>query len=437
MEELQPEARRHLTRNYVLGVLNGGIFSFGDALQDTNLVLSVFVSRLSGSNVLVGFLQPIRLGGWFLPQLLLSGHVQGAPAKLPYYRLAAAARISAAFGLAIAALTVRHSGLLLVLIFLFLAAFSLMGGLSGIAFMDIVAKTIPSRSRGRYFAWRMFLGGVLALGGSFIIRHVLSQSSGLSFPTNYGVLFLLGAVAIAVSMTAFALVREPADGKVQPRASLLHQLRRASSLPRRDHNYRNFLLARIFLMVAEIASPFYIIYASSVMGLPASLAGTYLLVSTVASVSSTYFWGQMSDRTGNRAVIRLVCALGAGAPALGLAALPLSHLWSAQAQVLSSLVFGAVFVLLGVSRTGMTMGGMAFLLDVAPPDDRPIYLGFTNTLIGVASLANVFGGVLIEAFSYQALFALALVLYLVAGVAISRAAEPRGLQAAEEGAALA
>ncbi len=424
VEELHPDVTRHLRRNFILGVANGGIFSLGDALQDTNLVLSVFVNRLSGSNVLVGFLQPVRLGGWFLLQLLLSARVQGARDKLPYYRVGATIRSASAVALAIAAWMVRDQGLLLPLMFLFLATFSLAGGLSGIAFTEVVAKTIPSRMRGSFFAWRMFTGGVLALAGSFLVRYMLDDSRQATFPRNYAVLFTLAALAISISMAAFGFVKEPTDGTSQPRVGIGAQLRRARSLPSQNPSFRNFLLARIFIMLAEIASPFYIIYAKSALGLPTAIAGTYLIVSTVSNIASTYLWGQVSDRIGNRAVIRLVCLLGGMAPLLALAAAPINRHWGGSPG-LTVVTLGLVFVLLGVSRTGMNMGGMTFLLDVAPANDRTIYIGFTNTLVGIASLVTILGGVVVDALGYVVLFSLAVVLYVAAGVAITGAAEPR------------
>ena len=206
--ELQPLARRHLRRNFTLGVLNGALFAFGDALQDANLVLSVFINRLTGSSLLVGLLQPVRLGGWYLPQLFVSCRMQAAERKLPYYRLGTVFRASAALGVGLSVLLVHDPRLLLPLIFLLLAIFSLSGGLSGIAYANLVAKTIPSRRRGSFAAWRIFTGGLLALGGSFLARYLIGGGAGLTFPSNFGLLLLIGGLGIASGMAAYAFVIE-------------------------------------------------------------------------------------------------------------------------------------------------------------------------------------------------------------------------------------
>jgi MFS family permease len=195
------------------------------------------------------------------------------------------------------------------------------------------------------------------------------------------------------------------------------------ALARRHPDFRNFMVVRVLLMVAEIASPFYIIYARATLGLPEAMAGTYLTVATVANVLSTYGWGSLSDRTGNRAVLRLVCLISWLPPLLALAMGPLSLVWGATWP--SLVAFGLIFALLGASRTGVFIGGLNYLLDLAPADDRSIYIGLTNTVVGVASFAAALGGVIVEVLGYSPLFVLTFALYVAATAFIARTAEPR------------
>jgi hypothetical protein len=77
-------AQRHLRRNFSFGVLNGVFFSLFGALLDPSLVLSWFVSQLTTSNFLIGLIMPIQNGGWFLPQLVMSGCLQSRREKSPF-----------------------------------------------------------------------------------------------------------------------------------------------------------------------------------------------------------------------------------------------------------------------------------------------------------------------------------------------------------------
>ena len=258
-------AQRHLRRNFSLGVLNGALFNFFSALLDPSLVLSWFVSQLTTSSFLIGLIVPIQSGGWFLPQLVVSSYLQRRQRKLPFYTYMAGVRVAMWGLITLAVFLVEDSSVLLVVFFILLTAHSLAAGLSGICFVDIVAKAIPSTRRGTFFGLRLFLGGLLALGGSLLVKYILDEQRGLAFPDNYAILFLLSFFAAIAGLVAFSLVVEPVEPVNEERVPLARQFRRAWDLPRRDKNYRRFLTMRLLLMAAEIATPFYIIYAKRVL----------------------------------------------------------------------------------------------------------------------------------------------------------------------------
>src|SRR5947208_17191230 len=84
-----------IRRNYRLGVINGVLFALGDSLSSAGLVLALLVRQLGGSLALVGLLPALQIGGFLLPQMLVGGRLQAMPYKLPLYRRAAVARMSA------------------------------------------------------------------------------------------------------------------------------------------------------------------------------------------------------------------------------------------------------------------------------------------------------------------------------------------------------
>jgi len=122
-------------------------------------------------------------------------------------------------------------------------------------------------------------------------------------------------------------------------------------------------------------------------------------------------------------VLRGAGLIGSLAPLLTVAGIP--QLRALGVSWLPTAVVGLIFALLGAARTGVTIGALNFLLDVAPADDRPIYIGLTNTLVGFATLTTALGGLMVEAVGYRALFALALAFYLASALALTRTREPR------------
>jgi MFS family permease len=421
---INTKAQRHLRRNFSLGVLNGAFFNFFSALLDPSLVLSWFVSQLTTSNFLVGLIVPIQQGGWFLPQLLVSGYLQRRQRKLPIYSGMAGVRVVIWGLMTLAIFLIEDAAVLLVVFFSLLTVYNLAAGLSGICFVDIVAKAIPPTRRGAFFGWRLFLGGILALGGSLLVKYILDERRGLVFPDNYAVLFLLSFFALCAGLGSFIFVVEPLEPANEERVPLGRQFRRALDLPRRDSNYRHFLTMRLVLMAAEIATPFYIIYAKRALSVSVSMVGVYLTGTTLASFASNLLWGRISDRRGNKLLIILTNSLGLFIPLTALSIVPLADLLPGLREFAPGL-FALVFVLSGGSKAGAMIGNMNFLLEIAPPDDRPIYVGLTNTIMGITLLASSVGGLIVDLAGFTALFSLALAFYASALFLTLRLEEPR------------
>jgi len=417
-------AQRHLKRNFSLGVLNGAFFNFFSALLDPSLVLSWFVSQLTTSNFLIGLIMPIQSGGWLLPQLLVSGYLQRRQRKLPFYSCMAGARVAIWGLMTLAVFFIEDAAVLLVVFFTLLTVYSLSAGLAGICFVDIVAKAIPATRRGAFFGWRLFLGGLLAFGGSLLVTYILDEGRGLAFPDNYAVLFLFAFFILCVAMGCFILTVEPLEPVNEERITLGRQFRRALDLPRRDSNYRRFLTMRLLLMGAEIATPFYIVYAKRALSVPVSMVGVYLMGTTLASFASNLLWGRISDRQGNKLLLILSSALGLLMPLTALSIGPLADLWPGLGEFAPGL-FALVFVLSGGYKSGTMIGNLNFLLEITPPDDRPIYIGFTNTILGIALLASSVGGLIVDMAGFTVLFSLALAFYAVALFLTLRLQEPR------------
>jgi MFS family permease len=65
------------------------------------------------------------------------------------------------------------------------------------------------------------------------------------------------------------------------------------------------------------------------------------------------------------------------------------------------------------------------LAELVSEAERPIYLGMTNTLMGVFTLLSVLGGLLVDWLGYAGLFAAALVLCVMGLVLTAGLPEPR------------
>jgi MFS family permease len=421
MDVVVPE--REVRRSFVLGVFNGAAFRFAEALIDPPLVLTWFVSQLTNSNLLIGLVVPAGDAGWFLPQILVSARIQRMERKMPSYTLAAVIRAIVWLLLAATVWLVEAPRLLLVAFFALYTVARLSSGLGGLSFFDVLAKTVPARRRGSFFAWRQLLGGLLGLGAGWILRMVLNHPT-LAFPRGYAILFLLYFAAVTLGMLAFILIQEPPRATVAEPVTVGEQLRRAGRLLQADRIYRRYMAARLALVLANIALPFYGIYAKSVLGAPGGMVGVYVATRIGAMLLFNLPWGHLSDRRGNQRVMRLV-SLGSGATALlALALLGLMRFLQLQGGWLPYVAL-PLFFLDGAVRPAQMLVGSNFLLELIPEAERPLYLGLSNTLVGVVVLVSGLGGLVVDVFGLAGLFVVSLGFCLAGYVLATGLPEPR------------
>ncbi len=424
MDDVIPE--HEVRRSFALGIFNGTAFRFAETLIDPPLILTWFVSQLTSSNLLIGLVAPMGNAGWFLPQIFVSTRIQRMERKMPSYTLAAVIRTIAWVLLAAAVWLVDDPRLLLVGFFVLYAIARLSAGLAGLTFFDVVAKTIPARRRGRFFAWRQLLGGLLGLGGGWIVKTILYHPA-LPFPRGHAVLFLLYCAVMVLALAAFALIREPPGPVVAEPVTLGEQLRRAGRLWRTDRVYRRYIAARLSLAMANVALPFYGIYAKNVLGAPEGMVGVYVVARVGALLLSNLLWGRLSDERGNRLVMRLV-SLGSGLAALSaLALVGMMGLLRPQGAWLPYLAL-PLFFLDGAMLPAQVLSGSNFLLELVPGAERPLYLGLSNTLMGVVVLISGLGGLVVDFFGFAGLFAVSLGLCLAGYVFASGLPEPREME---------
>jgi MFS family permease len=250
----------------------------------------------------------------------------------------------------------------------------------------------------------------------------LGDNRPLNFPNNFGVLFLIATLLFFGGWWAFFKVREPPDANVLPRASLGVQLRRAAQILRSDANYRNFLFLRSTLMIAGAAVPFYAIYVQSHLGGSLGMIGIYLATFKTANLIANLYLGRVSARWGYHRL--MVVATGAGAlmTVMGLGLVGVAAATGVAGWVAAGWLV-PVFIVNGVRESGLGIAGQSLLLDIAPASERSLYLGFTNTFLGLVLFVASFSGWVVEVFGFPSLLVITLLAY---GLAANSALRLRG-----------
>ena len=152
------------------------------------------------------------------------------------------------------------------------------------------------------------------------------------------------------------------------------------------------------LAVGDLATPFYAIYATRQLGAPASIVGLYIGLTTFSALLATPVLSYLSDRHKLRWVLLLAASVTPLIPLLAL----LFGLFGQGDSV--AIAFGIIFFVFGIGRTAANIAFPTYLLNLAPPQERTLYIGFTNTVLGVATFIPVIGGTVLDLFGFVPLF---------------------------------
>ncbi|MDF1515812.1 MAG: MFS transporter, partial [Anaerolineae bacterium] len=317
-----------------------------------------------------------------------------------------------------------ESSWLVVVFFSLLTIHSMGSGLNGLAFIDIVAKVIPTTRRGSFFAQRAFWGGLVALVTGPFIGFLLAESSGIRFPRNVAWLFGGAFVTQVVASGFWLMVKEPSSKVIPGKVDWIEQFKRGGQLLRENAPYRMYILVQILKVLADTAGAFYVVYAKEALGISAQMVGVYLTSRTAASIGSNLLWGRVSDRLGNRRLLQIGNALGLCTPLIALGVGVMGSQVTTDASWWSW-AYALVFVISGVFVAAANIARNGYLLDLAPPEQRPLYMGFANTLRGLAQFAALTSGLIVDWAGFSVLMVLSAGFYGLAFVLTLGMPEPR------------
>jgi len=385
--------------------MNGVFYVTGMAFTSATVAMPWYVSQLTQSNVLIGILPAMQLGGWALPQLFLINYMQRQRRKLKFYRRSAVVRSSCWGLLAVTVLIApAQAGIVLPALIGLTAIASLSGGFTGLAFFDVVGRIVPRRQLSTFFSLRNFFGGLGTLAAGVVVRFVLEQTDASLQPI--GILFVLTWVFTMAGYISFSCVKEPEGPPVLPKRTISEDLRRIKEIVLSDPPFRMYLIIRVLAMVTFVAMPFYVVYGAKVLELSAPVVASSAIALTAGVIGSNVIWGWLGARGGGWLLLVALTLFSVMPPVLALSAQVLAV--SQAASALVDWVFLAAFVFLGAATGGSEITFSVLAIEVSPVEDRIIYMGFTNTLIGILIFLTPVGGLLADLVSFEALFGVAL-----------------------------
>jgi MFS family permease len=383
--------RANLRWNMSMLSLDYGLFGLGLSLIATTTILPAFAQRLGASNIVIGFIPAILTVGWGLPSILFANYIERLERKLPLVlAVTVGERIPYLF-LALAAyfLARTQPALVLALTILLVAIAAVAGGVIMGAWLDIVAKSIPVRLRGRFFALGSVISGVTGVGGGALAVYFLGV---FPFPDSYALCFFVAFLAFAASFAFLYQTREPPEKTAKPAIPFGDYMRRLPEVLRRDRAFSSYLVAKALTIGGTMSNGFFTVYGLTKLAAGQEQVAIFTLFQQGSLVLSTVVWGQLADHRGNKIVLILGALCGAGASALAL--------WARDVQVL----YG-VFVLMGLSLGAVNISHMNIMLEFSPPSERPTYIGLGGSLMApISFVVPLVGGLLADSTGFGAVF---------------------------------
>ena len=404
----------HYRSNWGMILADYVLWGMAMNLIGLSTVMPAFVRQFTDSALIIGMVNTVWNGAWLIPQLAAANALSHIPRKQSaLVRAGLQSRINLLLiALALALGLWQRPGWLLVVFFALLTLFFGFDAFCSIAWFDIVAKAIPANRRGRLFGIGQVVTSLVAIAIGAFVRWILGPQ-GPAFPMNYAWLFGLAGLCTLLGLGALASIHEPLEDVPEERASWRSYLPQLAKILREQKAYRRAIAAWLISGLVTLASPFYVLFATDQLRLAPETIGLFIIAQTLGGLIGSSGFGALAERKGSGAVIRASVAASVTGPLMALA------MYSVRGASWLTWAYAWVFVALGIVNSSIMLGFMNYILELAPPAQRPTYMGLSNTLGGVLVLVPMLGGWLLQATSYPVLFAAAAVGPVVAwGIAM-------------------
>jgi MFS family permease len=413
---LQHPHSHAVRRNFICHCLEGGLYMGGTAFLAPESVLPKMVETLGGRAWIIAMM-PILLPAAFASVgIFIAPVVERLPRFKPWVlTFGFLQRLPYLITGLILLYSDRIEGILLPIVVLTPVISGLIGGMTVVAWMEMVTRMVPERARAAGWAVRYIIQAVIGVLAGTVIHFVLTH-----YPKHeaYGWLHLAAFGLLFISWTSQLFMHEDEHTRqrlpAEPCGPYLHYLRSLPGLLRSQPYLVKLVFARFTGMGYLMVVSFLTIHALNVTGRPEADEGRFVTCQAVGVVLGSLLAGWIGYKCGGKILLqasRIVC--------LGLC------LWVA----LTGSFFGFMlsYFILGFGLFLDRVGDLTLAAELCPPERR-------STLQAILGFCNVFafllatfisGQVYAWTHSFQAVTGVAAVFALISMLILSGIQEPR------------
>lgn len=399
MQSTTPYAKQ-VRRNIAGHVIDGALFAWGfSTFASIEVILPMLVAGLGGTGFHIGMIPFVARTGFLVPQLFSAPYIErvrrkgrivlivGTLMRLPLLALAILLYWSHVKG------QLPSPWVVLGLIGLMMT----IGGALAPAWLDFLADTIPLRYRGRQFAIRICIGGLLGvLSGPFLVSPILKH---FPFPLHSAICIGICFVLLTVGLMGLFLPKELTPHRSRHHKSLKHYWgNHLLNILKSNRNFRAFLVVKALLMGAMgLSMSFFVRYGFLRFNLEETWIGNFASVLMAGTMLGPFALGQIADHYGHR--LNLIVA---GFVLFGI------NLWALVAP--TPWLYSIVFFFLSVSRSAELISFMGMSIEFSSAEERPTFIALSNTIMFPVLLIGALGGVLYDVVGPQCVFLMSAVM---------------------------
>lgn len=404
-------------RNFICHCLEGGLYMGGTAFLAPESVLPKMVEMLGGGTWIIALMPALLPAAFASVGIFIAPLVEKLPRFKPWVL---------GFGLLqrlpylITGLILMHAesieGALLAIVVLTPVVSGLLGGVTVVAWMEMVTRMIPERARAAGWALRYIIQAVIGVLAGSVIHHVITHYPGR---TAYAWLHLAVFALLFVSWLSQLFMHEDEHTRhrhpAPPSGPYLAYLRGLPGLLRAQPQLVRLVFARFTGMGYLMMFSFLTIHALKVTERPEADEGHFVAVQAVGTVLGSLLAAYVGYLSGGKVLLqasRLVCLAVA--------------VWVSLTQHFSGFMFA--YFALGFGLFLDRVGDLTLAAELCPLERR-------STLQAVLGFCNVFALLLATSLSgliyhlsgsFQAVALGTVVLSLVSIWILRHIPEPRG-----------
>lgn len=238
-----------------------------------------------------------------------------------------------------------------------------------------MARMVPLRVRGRFFAKRNAVLLAFGLSSAFLIGLLVDNFSSDHDSLKLvmaGLFFIAGIVGLIGLKILARQPEKPTEPFDQSTVELFRE-------PFRDKNFKRLCLFGGWWMLAVgIGAPFWQPFMIEVLHMGVTEMLLYGMTMTIGSILTLKYWGRFIDRYGNIAAMKLAICIGAVVPFVWLFVTP-SNVWII---FLEALLAGSMWGCVGIVTANL-------VLAIAPENKAQIYSGLFGAFCGTGMMITM------------------------------------------------